>query len=117
MYCCETLNFPLQNLHSKNGQGFKMSYCNGNKVGMFSKGVGSRAWDIIERIQEYSERSLTNSADVLKGFLGIMLAFETGAHRIRHYWGVPVLPPRRKIPHCTTSIHKDYPWTSTMGFL
>lgn len=98
MYCCEALNFPLKDLHNKGCQRFKAAYCNGNKIGMFPRGVGSRATEIIKRIEEYSQKSFSNSQDILNGILGILNAFEASVHRTRHIWGVPIITETSKLP-------------------
>lgn len=91
MYCCEVLNFPLQDLHTKNSQCFQKRYCNGQNIGMFPRGVGTAPWEVVHRIEEYSDRSLTNPSDILKGMLGIFRAFETKVNSAHHCWGVPML--------------------------
>jgi hypothetical protein len=71
-------------------------------------GIGKRPWDIIERIEEYSRKSLTNDSDILNGTLGILRAFETGIHATRHCWGVPILSvPPEMIQSATKSGKKN----------
>ncbi|KAJ9641894.1 hypothetical protein H2201_003718 [Coniosporium apollinis] len=90
MYCCEALDFPLQDLHTKSGQRFKAAHCGYDRIGTFPRdGVGKKAADLAVRIMEYSSKSLTYESDVLNGFSGILRPFETGAHTVRHCWGVP----------------------------
>jgi hypothetical protein len=117
MYCCETLNFPLQDLHTKNCQRFKASYCDGNKIGLFPKGVGSRAVEVIERIQEYSQKSLSNQWDILNGILGILNAFQTSVHRIRHIWGVPIITETSKLPQPASAASDSYQFIQATDFL
>jgi hypothetical protein len=73
-----------------------------------SNGIGKTPWEIIQRIGEYSRKSLTNDSDVLNGILGILRAFETSIHAIRHCWGVPILPiPSEIIKSATKSGKKN----------
>jgi hypothetical protein len=62
--------------------------------GYFPDGVGTKAWDLFERIQEYSHLSenLTEPADILRGILGILNAFEIGPIQVSHHAGVLLLP-------------------------
>jgi hypothetical protein len=122
MYCYEELNFPLQNLHNSNGQRFKSCFCNGIDVGMFPKQIGSTAWEVVERIEEYSRKTFTFPKDILKGILGILRTFETSSREIRHCLGVPVLqqPPKatdlgfgRKVK---AVYDESLKWSSVFGF-
>ena len=92
MYCCEALNFPLQNLHTRDRRRFRAKFCTGNNIGLFSKGTGTSAWEIVERIEEYSTRQLTNPSDILNGISGILQAFARSKKRILHCAGVPMIP-------------------------
>jgi hypothetical protein len=98
MYCCEALNFPLQNLHTQNGHHFKASFCNGCDIGMFPKQIGASSWEVVQRIEEYTRRQLTNSSDILNGISGILRAFENSKQRVLNCAGVPIIPqaPRRR---------------------
>ncbi|KAK0732280.1 heterokaryon incompatibility protein-domain-containing protein, partial [Lasiosphaeris hirsuta] len=96
MYCCEALNFDLDALHTLDGQRFKAQYYrrnkNTDKLALFkSVGLGGSAWDVTRRIQEYSGKALREE-DVLDGIRGVLGAMERGRWRLRHLWGVPVLP-------------------------
>jgi hypothetical protein len=117
MYCCEALNFPVQDLHVKNLQCFQKPHCNGQNIGAFPRGVGTSPWEVIRRIEEYSQKSLTNPSDILNGMLGIFRAFETNVHGIHHCWGVPVLPQPPKMAQPTAEKRKSFQWSPTMGFL
>jgi hypothetical protein len=82
--CIARLPFQASHYDSTNGRG------------MFpANGIGETPWEIIQHIEEYSHKSLTNYSDILNGILGILRAFETSIHAIRHCWGVPILsiPP------------------------
>lgn len=116
MYCCEVLNLPLQDLHTKDHQRFKKPYCNGKKIGMFPRGVGGSAWEVVQRIEEYSQKSLKSPSDVLNGILGILRVFETSVHSIRHYLGVPILPAHSKAAPTATEPPKKCQWSPAMGF-
>jgi hypothetical protein len=112
MYCCESLNLPLETLHRKDMQGFKSVFCSEKRVGIFPKGVGTTAIEIVRRIEEYSKLNLSHPSDILKGMLGIFHAFQTSRLRIYHCGGIPLLPSIPERPG-------DKPvngWTRAMGF-
>ena len=52
-----------------------------------------RPLDVCNLINLYSGRMLTYEHDVINAFLGVFRAFEAGKYPVKHYWGVPVLPP------------------------
>lgn len=110
MYCCESINFSMEEMHRKDMQGFKRVFCEDNRVGMFPKGVGSTSIEIVRRIEEYSRRSLGDPTDILKGMLGIFNAFERSRLGINHCSGIPILP---SIPARGKPIEG---WTPAMGF-
>ncbi|KAN0108704.1 HET domain containing protein [Hyaloscypha variabilis] len=112
MYCYESLHLPLETMHRKDMHGFKSVFCSEKRVGMFPKGVGTTVIDIVRRIEEYSERTLTHPSDILKGMLGIFHAFETSRLRLYHYGGIPLLPAK-----LGRSADNTERWTRTMGFL
>jgi hypothetical protein len=110
MYCCESLDFSMEEMHRKYMQGFKSVFCEDKCVGIFPKGVGSTSIGIVRRIEEYSRRNLGDPTDILKGMLGIFNAFERSRLGINHCSGIPILPsmPARGKP--------IEGWTPTMGF-
>ena len=95
MRCCETLDLPLRDMHRKSQQFFKMPFCEGDNIGMFPRDVGRSSWEILQRIYEYSQKILSNPTDILNGILGILRAFEEGSFKVRHCFGVPILPQIR----------------------
>jgi hypothetical protein len=97
MYCCEDLNLPLSNLHTQDGQRFKAKFCDGINTGMFPRGIGTSAWEVVQRIEDYTTKQLTNPSDILNGISGILQAFKRSRKRVLHCAGVPVIPaaPRR----------------------
>jgi hypothetical protein len=98
MCCCEVLDVPLRELHTKNMQRFRKRYCNGQKIGIFPRGVGTAPWEVLHRIEEYSDKFLTKESDILKGMLGIFSAFKSNDNSASHFWGVPLLsqPSKRE---------------------
>lgn len=123
MYCCEALNFRLPDLHTQDGQRFRSCFGNGASMGIFPRKLGHTAWEVVQRIEEYSTRSLTNPADILNGFMGILQAFSQSRLQIRHCLGVPVLPrpPRpvglgQRIEGEAKELYELYQWSSTVGF-
>jgi hypothetical protein len=117
MYCCESLNFPLEYMHRKDKQGFKKSFCENGRVGAFPKGIGSRNLEIVRRIEEYTKRTLRNSDDILNGMLGIFNAFERSDMEVKHYMGIPILPPMTRAPYRGDISKQVQGWTPAMGFL
>jgi len=117
MYCCESLKFPLEYMHRKDKQGFKKRFCKDDLVGAFPKGVGRTNFEIVHRIEEYTKRTLTNSDDILKGILGIFNAFERSDMQVKHYLGIPILPPMTKAPHRGDISKPVHGWTPAMGFI
>lgn len=117
MYCCESLNFPLEYMHRKDKQGFKKSFCENGRVGAFPKGIGSTNLEIVRRIEEYTKRTLTNSDDILNGILGILNAFERSDMEVKHYMGIPILPPMTRAPYRGDISKQVQVWTPAMGFL
>ena len=133
MYCCEALNWNLGALHTLDGQQFRAQYrCNKeqkDKLGLFSVGLGGgrggSPWDVIRRIEEYSVLAL-REGDVLDGIRGVLGALERGQWRLRHLWGVPLLP---RVPKPTggrrrssseeweeeVEIYESITWTPTIG--
>ena len=111
MYCCESIDLPIEEMHRRDMQGFKSDFCTEKHVGMFPRGVGSTSLEVFRRVEEYSKRGLGNPADILKGMLGIFNAFERSFLGIKHCSGIPILPsePARGKPVQL--------WTPAMGFL
>jgi hypothetical protein len=112
MYCCENQNVPLDQLHTPDGQQFEERYCNGSDVGIFPRRLGTAEWEIVDRIQVYSTRRLSNSSDMLNGFLGILRSFEKGSVGLHHCLGVPVFSNRSADVHVTDSDQGRYPTVS-----
>ena len=120
MYCCESLKFPLEYMHRNDKQGFKKRFCNDGLVGAFPKGIGSTNFEIVSRIEEYTNRTLTNPNDILNGILGIFNAFERSERtdmKVEHCLGIPILPPMTKTPHKGDRSKPVHGWTPAMGFL
>jgi len=86
-------------MHRKDKQGFKKSFCEDGLVGSFPKGIGRTNLEIVRRIEEYTERTLTNSDGILNGMLGIFKAFERSDMKLKHYLGIPILPLMTKAPY------------------
>jgi hypothetical protein len=86
---------PAQDVYDEGYKSYHISAPGHDRAGYFPFGVGTKSWDVVERIQEYSllAKNLTDPADILKGVLGILNAFETGSLRLSHYGGISLLPP------------------------
>ncbi len=117
MYCCESLKLPLEYMHRKDKQGFKKSFCENGLVGAFPKGIGSTNLEIVRRIEEYTKRKLSDPNDILNGMLGIFIAFERSDLEVKHYMGIPILPPMTRAPYRGDISKQVQGWTPAMGFL
>lgn len=123
MYCCESLNFPLSARHTQDKSRFRASFCNGVDLGAFPRQLGRTPWEVVPRIEEYSEKTLTNSSDLLNGISGILRALRQSPQGLQHYRAVPVLPrPPRVIEvkpsyaQMVRDIYDAYKWSPTIGF-
>jgi heterokaryon incompatibility protein (HET) len=117
MYCFESLNHPLEALHTTDIQHFKSQYVHNPKIGMFPRSVGSNAWDILVLIHEYTKKEFTNPTDILNAFLGILHRFEIGAPSVCHHWGIPILPPARRNAAKSKLDVTLQPWSPAIGFI
>ncbi|KAL2071713.1 hypothetical protein VTL71DRAFT_12948 [Oculimacula yallundae] len=99
MYCCETLDLPFEGQDYSSLRDFQSLYrdgrygSTGTRAGYFPHGVGNQQWSILDRITEYSKRSLAKDTDTLNGFMGILRVFGTQLG-LQHLQGIPFLPPR-----------------------
>ncbi|KAI9150560.1 HET-domain-containing protein [Paramyrothecium foliicola] len=127
MYCCEVLNTPLADLHTSDHQRFKSRFCNNSNVGLFPKSFGSNDWEIVERIEEHTQRTISNQSDTLKALLGILRALgERSKNPVRHCFGVPILPSPPRVRKRTSNgrtispdpedAYDPFEWTSVAGF-
>ncbi|KAJ6284996.1 heterokaryon incompatibility protein-domain-containing protein [Bipolaris maydis] len=120
MYCCEALILPLRSLHTQNGHRFKAQFCDKINIGMFPRGIGTSDWEIVQRIEEYTERQLTDPTDILKGFLGVLHAFARSRKRVLHCAGVPIISAssqRRLGRESKPRLHELSPLTGFLGGL
>ena len=115
MYCCEALNFPLHEMHLKSGQSLQKSFCEGEGVGIFPRGVGASPWEILQRVEEYSQKSLSHASDILNGILGILRAFES-VHQVGHCSGIPILPAPKTLARLATDTAESSLWSPCTGF-
>ncbi|KAH7142162.1 heterokaryon incompatibility protein-domain-containing protein [Dactylonectria macrodidyma] len=123
MYCREALNFPLSAMHIQDGSRFQAAYCEGVDLGIFPRQLGRTEWEVVERIEAYSKRHLSDPADALKGFSGVLRALGNSPRKLRHCWGVPILgrPPKPKDmgfrrARRAQEIYDAYQWSPTVGF-
>lgn len=116
MYCCEALNFPLPSLHTQNGQRFKAKFCDSINIGMFPRGIGTSAWEIVLRIEDYTRRQLTDPSDILNGISGILQAFKRSRKRVLHCAGVPMIPATSKWRQGAESGPFLWEWSPLAGF-
>lgn len=116
MYCCEALDLPLSKLHTQNGQRFKSQYCNGLNIGMFPRGFGTSDWEIVQRIEDYTTKHLTNPSDILNGISGILQAFTKNRKRVLHCAGVPMISKYSTYSRKKQSQTISREWTSLLGF-
>ncbi|KAF1954331.1 HET-domain-containing protein [Byssothecium circinans] len=116
MYCCEALDFPLRSLHTQNGQRFQAKFCDKFNIGMFPRGIGTSAWEVVQRIEDYSTRQLTNPSDILNGISGILQAFKRSRKRVLHCAGMPMIPATPKRRSGWESEPRVREWTPLTGF-
>jgi hypothetical protein len=117
MYCFESLNHPLEALHTADLQHLRSQYVHNPKIGMFPRAVGSNAWDILVLIHEYTKKEFTNPKDILNAFLGILHRFEISESSVFHHWGVPILPPARRMAPKLELDATQQPWSLAIGFI
>ncbi|KAH9882935.1 hypothetical protein J1614_000301 [Plenodomus biglobosus] len=107
LYCTEMLNIPYEiweEKHHSDQPYLHYLYRMDPHMGIFPLDrCGVDPWDIFNRITEYSQRSLTFYADVLRGMLGIFRAFEREKNPMRHLYGVPYPQMAWTLPNATTS--------------
>ncbi|KAF2660597.1 HET-domain-containing protein, partial [Lophiostoma macrostomum CBS 122681] len=89
MYYWETLNVQLSDLHFKDQSKFQPWLCTTINMGIFPQELGKTSTDIASRISEYSRRDLTDPADALNAFQGILRVFELEGKY--HHLGVPIV--------------------------
>jgi len=117
MYCCEALNLPLKNLHTQDGHRFKAEFCGKFNIGMFPRGIGTSTWEIVQRIEEYTKRQLTNPSDILKGISGILHVFKDSKTRVLHCGGLPMIPAAQHSKRRMKSELERQPrWSPFVGF-
>ncbi|KAI1127583.1 heterokaryon incompatibility protein-domain-containing protein [Nemania abortiva] len=108
MRCAEALNTDLKSLHTRNQQRFKAKYCHGSNICLFPREIGRKGWEIVDRIEEYSRKSLTKGSDILNGLQGILRAYERSTQGIKNCFGVPVIPRAPRQTHMQ--------WSPEAGF-
>ena len=123
MYCYEDLNLPLENLHTKDQQHFKSEFCSASNMSLFPRRLGRTGWEVVERIEEYSRRTLREPKDILDAFKGVMSVLEKSPQQVRHCFGVPILPRPPKpsgLGYGSTDeaqdIYDSYTWSPSVGF-
>src|SRR5438045_6752398 len=91
MYCCEALNLPFHDLHTESQDCFDSLLWGDTNLGLLPKGIGSSGLEVIDHIEEYMEKSLTDPSDILNGILGVLVFFEM-SYCIHNYLGIPIIP-------------------------
>ncbi|KAH6663409.1 hypothetical protein B0J14DRAFT_277497 [Halenospora varia] len=97
MHNCEARNLPLKNLHTLDRQRLRSEFCDSTLItGLFpNDGIGAHCFQVMNRIAEYSRRSLSFDGDILNGFRGVLRAFES-PHSLSVIAG--------EFPYCQASI-------------
>ncbi|KAI5456761.1 heterokaryon incompatibility protein-domain-containing protein [Mariannaea sp. PMI_226] len=99
---------------------FNSSFCSGVNLGMFPRQLGRTGWEVVQRIEEYSAKTLTNSSDILNGVSGILRALGKSPQKIRHCRGVPFLlrPPKLREMRLREEqeAYDSYEWSPTIDF-
>jgi hypothetical protein len=89
MHCCEAIDVPLDLIHRKNKQQCKTDILPGLFPGNI---LGDYPWEILKRINEYSQRELHYESDRLNAILGIFHALHKSQYMPRyHYLGIPLM--------------------------
>jgi hypothetical protein len=89
MYCHESLNLSMQEMHDKTGQ--RLPYKATLRVTSVQDGIGFAPSDVFDRVAEFTRRTLTYPGDRLNAFAGVLKAFEN-KHNVHHLWGIPIFP-------------------------
>ncbi|KAF2812838.1 HET-domain-containing protein, partial [Mytilinidion resinicola] len=93
--CCESVEKPLQSLHTKDGQRLREF---GEERLFPHNGLGKYPWDVATRIAEYSARTLSYDSDALEAMLGIFSAFTQ-----RQDPGVPIVTTAKSLAYRSDS--------------
>ncbi|KAE9363328.1 HET-domain-containing protein [Stipitochalara longipes BDJ] len=90
MRCHDTMNAPLELLHTKELRTFSKW----NRPGLFSRVRQTKDpfSAVFDHIALYTRRNLTRPEDILNGIMGTFHAFESIYDSFRHYLGIPMVP-------------------------
>lgn len=103
MHMAESHVLPLDAMHIKSKGHFKAAVSGGAFI---FKEPGSKPWDIMCYISQYSRRQLSYHSDTINAMEGIFQQFEKASLPVYHLVGVPILAPvisaRRGTVHIST---------------
>ncbi|KAH7108698.1 heterokaryon incompatibility protein-domain-containing protein, partial [Dendryphion nanum] len=84
MHCCEATPINVEETHTAGWKGRKYTH-----RAFPERGIGKTGSEIVDRVQEYIKRTLTNESDALVAFLGVFQAFQELKYPVYHFWGLP----------------------------
>jgi hypothetical protein len=117
MHCWETISTPLHIMHTKDLKRFRdtISGCRAFPP----RGIGKSVVDMLERIEEYSQKDLSFEHDALNAFLGVIHAFKRAGALAHHVSGIPSYPLwiscKRKVVEPVESLAPGLSWTVEPG--
>lgn len=89
MHCAESISLPLDSLHVKHRNRFKVKV----PPGPFrAKRPGTKPMEVWAYIQEYYRRQLSYPDDALNAIQGILRVFENATKAVRNLSGIPMIP-------------------------
>jgi hypothetical protein len=114
MHCAESINLPLDALHTKYRDRFKVRM----PLGSFrAKRPGTKPMEVWEYIREYHRRQLSYPDDALNAMQGILRVFEKATKSVPNLSGVPVIQRFRQATgmNTSTSFLVDMMWNLEGG--
>jgi hypothetical protein len=93
MHCFESINLPLDYMHTKPGVHAKNSrFREGTTYARVFPlvSVARRADDYLNRVNEYVQRVMSYDCDALNAILGVLKVFEKLPLPVYHHWGIPL---------------------------
>ncbi|KAL5337419.1 HET-domain-containing protein [Aspergillus crustosus] len=96
--CWESIHFPLETHHQKNKSRlqerlYEPIFCQFTRNATAFEGRGN----ISRYINQYTQRTLTNSHDALNAIAGVLSLLEIdNGRQVYNFWGVPLLAPDPK---------------------
>lgn len=93
MHCFESMNLPLDYLHTKPGMHARNSrFREGTTFARVFPlvSIARKPEDYLNRVNEYVQRDMSYDSDALNAILGVLKVFEKSESPVYHHWGVPL---------------------------